>query len=196
MLIRRITIVKMRAFTPLLILATLFCSQGNAVYNSSRPVATTLNGTYAGRYVETWDQDSFLGIPYAQPPVGPFRWKWPQTINTTFSGVRNASAYGYSCMQYGSNFNLSEDCLTLNGEYVVCTFSGTFLTKTVVRPAGYEGKKLPVLVWIYGGGWYAGSTADPQYNLSGIVRNAQDSRTPIIAVSMNYRLGKAPSSVY
>ena len=49
--------------------------------------------------------------------------------------------------------------------------------------------KLPVLVWIYGGGLYTGSTADPQYNLSGIVKTAQDASTPVIAVSMNYRLG-------
>jgi carboxylesterase type B len=59
----------------------------------------------------------------------------------------------------------------------------------VVRPRGYENQKLPVLVWIYGGGLYTGSTADPQYNISGIVRNSQDTKTPIIAVSINYRLG-------
>jgi carboxylesterase type B len=74
-------------------------------------------------------------------------------------------------MQYKTNFNLSEDCLNLN----------------VIRPSGKH-DKLPVLVWIYGGGLYTGSTADPQYNLSGIVKVSQDLGQPIIAVSMNYRL--------
>ncbi|KAF2199033.1 carboxylesterase [Delitschia confertaspora ATCC 74209] len=145
-----------------------------AVYsNSSDPTVKTLNGTYAGRHLVGWDQDVFLGIPYAQPPVGPLRWKWPQSIESSFEGVRDAKEYGYSCYQYGSNFKLSEDCLTIN----------------VVRPSHYQNQTLPVLVWIYGGGLYAGSTADPQYNLSGIVHNAQSSGSPIIAVSMNYRLG-------
>lgn len=44
-------------------------------------------------------------------------------------------------------------------------------------------------VWIYGGGLSAGSSADPQYNLSGIVKVSQDIKEPILAVSFNYRLG-------
>lgn len=136
-------------------------------------LATTKNGTYQGRYLQDWDQDAFLGIPYAQPPLGDLRFRWPQSINSSFDGTRDASAYGYSCMQYHSTFNISEDCLTLN----------------VIRPSGNHTKPLPVLVWIYGGGLYAGSTADPQYNLSGIVRVSQDLGQPVIAVDMNYRLG-------
>ncbi|KAH9906410.1 alpha/beta-hydrolase [Xylariomycetidae sp. FL2044] len=143
--------------------------------NSSSPRAQTLNGTYEGAYLPQWDQDVFLGMPYAQPPLGSLRFRWPQSINESFAGVRNATQYGYSCMQYGQNFTLSEDCLTIN----------------VVRPAGVDHTQepLPVLVWIYGGGLYAGSTADPQYNLSGIVRASQDLGRPVVAVSMNYRLG-------
>jgi carboxylesterase type B len=137
------------------------------------PTAQTLNGTYEGLYLPDWEQDAFLGIPYAQPPVGPLRYRWPQSINTSFDGVHNATQYGYSCMQYGQNFQLSEDCLTIN----------------VVRPAGTPSEPLAVLVWIYGGGLYAGSTADPQYNLSGLVKVSQDMEQPVIAVSMNYRLG-------
>ncbi len=77
-------------------------------------------------------------------------------------------------MQYGQNFELSEDCLTIN----------------VVRPTERSREPLPVLVWIYGGGLYAGSTADPQYNLSGIVQVSQEMAKPVIAVSMNYRLAQ------
>lgn len=138
----------------------------------SAPLATTQNGTYQGRYLQDWNQDVFLGIPYAQPPLGDLRFRWPQSLNASFNGTRDASGYGHSCMQYHSTFNISEDCLTVN----------------VIRPSGNY-TNLPVLVWIYGGGLYAGSTADPQYNLSGIVRASQDMDQPVIAVDMNYRLG-------
>lgn len=85
---------------------------------TSSPTATVKNGTLQGLHNPDWDQDFFLGIPYAQPPVGPLRFKWPQSLNTSYSGVRDVTQYGYSCYQYGSTFNLSEDCLTLNGERV------------------------------------------------------------------------------
>ncbi|KAI1755789.1 alpha/beta-hydrolase [Xylaria castorea] len=142
---------------------------------TSIPSVTVKNGTIHGRHLtETWDQDLFLGIPYAQPPTGPLRFKWPQPLNNSFETPLDASAYGYSCYQSGTDFDLSEDCLTLN----------------VVRPHGVnDAEKLPVLVWIYGGGFFAGSSADPQYNLSGIVRVSQASGQPIIAVSINYRIG-------
>ncbi|KAK7952784.1 uncharacterized protein PG986_008512 [Apiospora aurea] len=142
---------------------------------ATAPTARTLNGTYEGLHLPDWDQDAFLGMPFAQPPVGPLRWRWPQSVNASFEGVRNATTYGYSCMQYGSAFDLSEDCLTIN----------------VVRPAAETPppEPLPVLVWIYGGGLSLGSTADPQYNLSGIVQVSQAMGRPVVAVSMNYRLG-------
>ncbi|KAF2097525.1 carboxylesterase [Rhizodiscina lignyota] len=140
------------------------------------PTARTRNGTYGGRYIPEWDQDVFLGMPYAQPPLGDLRFRWPRPLNASFSGVRDASQYGYSCMQYAGepwgNFNMSEDCLNIN----------------VVRPHGAPKQPLPILVWIYGGGLYTGSTADPRYNLSGVVKVSQDMGQPIIAVDMNYRL--------
>ena len=136
------------------------------------PRVKTLNGTYQGRYLPEWDQDAFLGIPYAEPPLGNLRFRWPQPLNSSFKGVRDATEQGYSCMQWGSDFNISEDCLNLD----------------VVRPSGHQKESLPVLVWIYGGGLASGSIADPMYNLSGIVKTSQDMGSPIIAVEMNYRL--------
>ncbi|KAI1117035.1 lipase [Nemania sp. NC0429] len=142
--------------------------------SSKAPVARTVNGTYEGLHLPDWSQDAFLGMPYAQPPVRQLRYHRPLPINESFSGVRKATQYGYSCMQYGQSFNISEDCLTIN----------------VVRPTTRARAPLPVLVWVFGGGLSSGSTADPQYNLSGIVRVSQEMGQPVIAVSMNYRLGQ------
>jgi len=90
--------------------------EGSFLNSTSGPLATTINGSYIGKYVPEWQQDQFLGIPYAVPPLGPLRFAWPLSINSSFSGTRNATEYGASCYQYGTNFTLSEDCLTLNGK--------------------------------------------------------------------------------
>ena len=96
-------------------LLAAFCSFGAAFVAAQSPTVDVKNGTLRGSYNPQWDQDFFLGIPFAQPPLGQLRFKWPQSLNLSWEGVRDATQYGYSCYQYGSSFNLSEDCLTLNG---------------------------------------------------------------------------------
>lgn len=87
---------------------------------SSTPTASIKNGTVVGKHVPEWQQDHFLGIPFAQPPVGQLRFARPRSIEKTFDGPLDATQYGSSCYQYSNpTFNLSEDCLTLNGEF--CT---------------------------------------------------------------------------
>ncbi|KAH7110947.1 Alpha/Beta hydrolase protein [Dactylonectria macrodidyma] len=136
------------------------------------------NGTYRGTYNQYYHQDHFLGMPYAQPPVDGLRLRVPQPLNVTWTVVRNATDYSSSCIGYGSDTwvlgnHVSEDCLTVN----------------VVRPAGLpEEAKLPVAVWIHGGGWVNGGSSDPRYNLSYIVEQSVKKGMPIIAASMNYRL--------
>lgn len=88
------------------------------VASASSPVISVKNGTLQGVHSSEWGQDFFLGIPYAQPPLGDLRFRWPQSLNTSYNSTLDATRYGYSCYQYGSNFNLSEDCLTLNGRLI------------------------------------------------------------------------------
>jgi para-nitrobenzyl esterase len=116
---------------------------------------------------------AFLGIPYAQPPVGDLRWK-PPVPAAQWSGVKTATSFGSRCLQndvFGDmkfrDPGQSEDCLTLN----------------VWTPAKEASAKLPVMVWIYGGGFAAGGTSEPRQD--GTVLAQQD----VVVVSMNYRLG-------
>ncbi|KAK6510241.1 hypothetical protein TWF481_004957 [Arthrobotrys musiformis] len=143
-------------------------------HNNQPPKATIRNGTVTGRYSPEYSQDFFLGVPYARPPVGDLRFRPPQHLNTK----RNIEAKQYGNWCYGTGrentgMPMSEDCLTLN----------------IVRPANTrQNAKLPVAVWIHGGGFTAGSAARSTYNTSNLVQQSTQMGTPIIAVTINYRL--------
>ncbi|KAL4963463.1 Alpha/Beta hydrolase protein [Aspergillus stella-maris] len=140
------------------------------------PTANVLNGTYAGATNAHFGQDLFLGIPYAQQPVGNLRFALPQSLNETWNEEREAKAYSDICVGYGTDsiwYPQSEACLTLN----------------VVRDSSVdEDSALPVGLWIHGGGFYQGSGADQRYNMSAIVANAHRIGKPFIGVTINYRL--------
>jgi carboxylesterase type B len=133
------------------------------------------NGTISGVHSSTYNEDYFLGIPYAQPPVNGLRFKIPQSLNTTWNSTYDATEYAPSCVGYGGDqkgYPISEDCLYLN----------------VVRPSGYEDQELPIGLWIHGGGLTMGGSRDARYNLSFIVENSVKIGKPIIGVSINYRI--------
>lgn len=158
----------------LLLLLGVFNCQG-ASATSSAPIVTVKNGSYVGRYNPIYNEDEFLGMPYAQPPLGYLRFRPPASLNTTWNGTREATNYSPICVGYGSDsnyFNSSEDCLMIN----------------VIRPSGQPSEPLPIIVWLYGGGFYEGGTQDQRYNLSRIVQKSVEANKPMIAVSLNYRL--------
>jgi len=136
------------------------------------PIAEICNGTLRGRYLPEFHQDLFLGVPFANAP----RLDNPTSLTKKYNSL-DASSYGTTCYGFGTNtlLNLTqgEDCLNLN----------------VVRPSGttYH-SRLPVLLWIYGGGFNQGSNADPMWNLSYVVQTSVQNKQPVIAVSINYRL--------
>jgi para-nitrobenzyl esterase len=115
---------------------------------------------------------TFKGIPFAQPPIGDLRWREPQPVKK-WSGSRNADKFGPACMQRLSpnadywfrGDGMSEDCLYLN----------------VWTPAKSGREKLPVLVYIFGGGFQNGDGSEPRYDGENMARRG------IVAVSLNYR---------
>jgi len=116
---------------------------------------------------------AFKGIPFAAPPVGDLRWRATQPA-AAWDGVRAATQYGPDCMQKPFPSDAAplgttpaEDCLYLN----------------VWRPAAADGP-LPVLVWIYGGGFVNGGASPPTYAGEALARQG------VMFVSFNYRVGR------
>ena len=121
---------------------------------------------------------SYKGIPFGAPPVGDLRWRPPQPVRP-WTGVRQAAEFGADCMQ--GRFGPppapgappapapSEDCLFLN----------------VWSPASAEpGAKLPVMVWIYGGGFVGGSAS------MSFTSGTQFAKQGVVLVAANYRVGR------
>ncbi len=116
---------------------------------------------------------SFKGIPFAAPPVGNLRWRAPQSVKS-WKGIKKADHFGPSCMQdpsfvelWGATRNISEDCLYLN----------------VWTPARSARERLPVMVWIFGGGFVGGRTNNPIYDGTHFAQQG------VVLVSVDYRLG-------
>lgn len=123
--------------------------------------------------------DAWFGIPYAQPPIGSLRFKRPHEPSM-WQGIKNATKHPNTCFQildgmfpnfsgsemWNANTELSEDCLYLN--------------VVVPRP---RPKNATVMVWIYGGGFYSGTSTLDVYDLRTLAAEEN-----VIMVSMQYRV--------
>ncbi|TFK83623.1 extracellular triacylglycerol lipase precursor [Polyporus arcularius HHB13444] len=115
--------------------------------------------------------DFFGGIPYAQPPIGNLRFAPPVLLDTPATKSLDATQFGAPCVQLNVS-GVSEDCLTLN----------------VFRPSGTgSDASLPVMLWIFGGGFSKGLSSD--FNASALVAQSVLRGTPVVYVSLNYRVG-------
>ena len=138
----------------------------------SDPVSTR-SGAIAGVRLDDGVR-AYLGIPFAAPPVGDLRWAPPRAVS--WKGIRAADRTGPECIQvlrphdinhYFGEEATSEDCLYLN----------------VWAPAAKPGAKLPVVVFVYGGGFTIGSSGMPNYGGAAIARRGA------VFVNFNYRVG-------
>jgi para-nitrobenzyl esterase len=134
----------------------------------------TGQGKVRGKTIDDGKVKAFLGLPYAAPPVGDLRWKAPAPP-AAWKGLRDATQFAHRCAQWQiwNDYHFldpgpSEDCLYLN----------------VYAPAEAKAaSKLPVMVWIHGGGYAAGAGSEPRYTNSALVSKG------VVLVTINYRLG-------
>jgi len=122
----------------------------------------------------------YRGIPYAASPIGDLRWKEPQPV-VPWEGIRLCDRFGHPSYQaiqypggyytewgYGGEAPYSEDCLYAN---------------VWTKASGHPEKKLPVALWIHGGGYREGFGSEPEFDAQ--EWGARD----VVLVSINYRLG-------
>src|SRR5712692_213306 len=138
------------------------------------PRVTVDGGALAGTIDSASGVLVFFGIPFAAPPVGPLRWRPPEPA-PHWSGIRPATTLSHNCMQVHVwddidpfTAGVSEDCLYLN----------VWTTK-----AGSSGPRRPVMVWIHGGGFFAGFGGEERHN------GARLAEKGAVLVTFNYRLG-------
>lgn len=152
----------------------LFVMQGVQAHELRYVTAKTADGILEGVISPDGKVRTFKGIPYAAPPVGPLRWKPPQPVQP-WEGIRKAVEFPPRAMQGRIYSDMifhdsgpSEDCLYLN-----------IWIPEANRPEG----KLPVMVWIHGGGFVAGASSEPRQDGGDLCKKG------VIVVSFNYRMG-------
>ena len=156
-----------------LLAATPFAATLAQATSASAPRAQTVNGAVVGVTLPSGVK-AFRGVPFAAPPVRENRWRPPQPVKN-WTGARLADRFADQCMQarvFGDmmfrNAGVSEDCLYLN----------------VWTPANAApNAALPVLFYIYGGGFVAGDGSEPRYDGESMAKRG------IVVVTTSYRLG-------
>jgi len=156
-----------------IIFLCLIVSFINAQNKNAFPVQLKINnGIIEGKYDTHTGIQTYFGVPFAAPPIGPLRWKAPQP-HENWDGVKQTKFFAPRPMQpliFGDmksrSDGLSEDCLYLN----------------IWTPALSETKGLPVLVYFYGGGNMAGDASEYRYDGESMAKNG------VIMVTVNYRL--------
>ncbi|KAK5112454.1 hypothetical protein LTR62_004210 [Meristemomyces frigidus] len=158
---------------------------------AAAPTVKIQNGTIIGS--TTLGVDNFKGIPFAEPPTGTNRLRPPQTISASF-GTITATANAPACPQFLSQTDTSSLPSNVLGELgnsplfqTVTSESEDCLFLNVQRPAGTSSDaQLPVLFWIFGGGFETGSAG--MYDGSNFVTKSVSLKAPVIYVSVAYRV--------
>ncbi|KAK0460038.1 carotenoid ester lipase precursor [Desarmillaria tabescens] len=168
------------------------CIVASAVISSRMgPTITLESATFTG--TTSGVVSKFLGIPFAQPPTGDRRFRLPETL-PAYNGSYDASDFGPSCPQQAIRLPILTGILAEAVDYLTDSIYNTVLpddedclTVNVLKPAtATSNSKLPVVAWIFGGGFELGGTA--MYDGTSIASRSIALNQPVIYVSMNYRV--------
>ena len=167
----------------ILIFATLFASfllaSSSAASVSSRvPRVSTTSGVLSGS--STDNISTFLGVPYAQPPIGDLRWKTALPINSSRTAF-DATQFGAGCGQLVVPGNPSSVYSTANIETLPTNQSEDCLSLNIWAPK--NAKRLPVIIFVHGGGYQSGVSSTTMYHGDHVAETGR-----AIFVSINYRL--------
>ena len=170
----------MKQSTILLLLLPLLAFLGCTEPEVENPVLTIEGGQIQGALAENPGVYVYRGIPYAAPPIGDLRWKEPQPV-VGWDSIRICDKFGHPGYQsvhypgyytsewgYGDEAPYSEDCLYLN---------------VWTKAPGETGKKLPVALWIHGGGYREGWGSEPEFD------GQEWASKDVVLITINYRLG-------
>ncbi|XP_059118673.1 carboxylesterase 1E-like isoform X1 [Peromyscus eremicus] len=169
-----------------LVLVSLSACMTLAGHPSSPPVVNTIHGKVLGKYVhlEGFPQPVavFLGVPFAKPPLGSLRFAPPQPAEP-WSFVKNATSYPPMCSQDAVRGQMVNDLLTNRKERIPLQFSEDCLYMNIYTPADLtRSSRLPVMVWIHGGGLIVGGAS----TYDGLALSAHEN---LVVVAIQYRLG-------
>ncbi|XP_058383688.1 liver carboxylesterase 1-like [Diceros bicornis minor] len=150
------------------------------------PVVDTVQGKVLGKYVSlegiAQPVAIFLGVPFAKPPLGPLRFAPPQPADP-WHFVKNTTSYPPMCSQDAVMGQEFSDYLTNGRENIPLKFSEDCLYLNIYTPADLTKKsRLPVMVWIHGGGLVLGGAS----TYDGLVLSAHEN---VVVVTIQYRLG-------
>ncbi|XP_041505737.1 carboxylesterase 1C-like isoform X2 [Microtus oregoni] len=153
---------------------------------SSPPIVNTVHGKVLGKYVslEGFAQPVavFLGVPFAKPPLGSLRFAPPEPAEP-WSFMKNATSYPPMCSQDAVGGQVLSELFTNRKESIPLKFSEDCLYLNIYTPADLRKNiRLPVMVWIHGGGLMAGG-ASPY---DGLALSAHEN---VVVVTIQYRLG-------
>ena len=162
---------------PAILLGVLAILVSTQTLRARLDVVKIESGSLSGR-PRTGGVTAYLGIPFAAPPVGDLRWRPPQPA-AHWDAVRKADSFGASCMQNqaGSRLPWTEEFMTQGPIGEDCLFLNVW---TAAKNAN---ARLPVMFWIYGGGFNEGSSSVAVYDGTELARKG------VIVVSANYRVG-------
>ena len=160
--------------TTLLALAAAGCGRETARPPSTLEIPQLDSGPISGIQEDgVW---IYKGIPYAAPPVGELRWKEPQPVQP-WKEVRPCTEYGHACPQEEWPYEMQSDIFRITDQDEDCLYLNVW------TPAASPDERLPVMVWIHGGGFTVGAGSQVLYEGKHLARRG------VVVVTINYRLG-------